>query len=75
MTTLYRTIDGDVLDRICWRHYGRHDVVAEVLAANPGLAGKGPVYPANLAVLLPDVPRATAGRTIPVARERVRLWD
>ncbi len=54
--TRVRTIDGDVLDDICWRHYGREDAVPDVLRANPGLADAQPVLPAGQVVLLPDLP-------------------
>ena len=39
----YLTADGDILDEICWRRYGREDAVPAVLAANPRLADAGPV--------------------------------
>ena len=32
------THDGDVLDALVWQHYGRSDVLAAVLEANPALA-------------------------------------
>ena len=54
--TRIRTIDGDVLDEICWRHYGREGTVAAVLLANPGLADADPVLSAGRVVLLPDLP-------------------
>lgn len=50
------TTDGDVLDEVCWQHYGREDLVPTVLAANPGLAQRGPLLPAGVAVVLPDSP-------------------
>ncbi len=34
----YRTRDGDLLDDICKRCYGRESAVTDVLEANPGLA-------------------------------------
>ncbi|MCY4121305.1 MAG: tail protein X, partial [Acidobacteria bacterium] len=30
----YLTAEGDVLDEICWRRYGREDAVPAVLDAN-----------------------------------------
>lgn len=60
---------GDTLDLICARYYGRTEGVFEtVLAANPGLAELGAVLPYGTAVELPDV------QTSPVT-ETVNLWD
>ena len=47
---------GDTLDMICARYYGRTEGVFEsVLAANPGLAELGAVLPHGTVVELPDV--------------------
>ena len=60
---------GDTLDVICVRYYGRSAGVFEtVLAANPGLADAGPLLPYGAAVSLPEV------QTAPTA-ESVNLWD
>lgn len=61
---------GDTVDAICWRYYGRTAGVTEaVLAANPGLADLGPVIPHGTAVTLPDAaPQAEQ-------RQVVNLWD
>ena len=64
-----RTVDGDVLDEICWRHYGREDAVPAVLGANPGLSEQGPALAGGLIVALPDLPDPE-----PVMAA-VRLWD
>ena len=64
----YFTADGDVLDEICWRRYGREDAVPAVLAANPRLADAGPVLPAGALIVLPDLPDT---RVFPATR----LWD
>jgi len=59
--TRYTTRDGDLLDWVAWRFYGRTaDTVAAVLAANPGLAEWGPVLPGGLVVWLPEVPATAA---------------
>ena len=66
----YRTSDGDVLDDVCRRFYGREaGAVEAVLEANPGLAELGPVLPAGTVIELPDLPRPL--ETIPT----VKLWD
>lgn len=65
----YRSEDGELLDRIVWRHYGRQNdrLVARVLDANPRLADHGPKLPAGVRILLPDFPA-------PVPVEAARLW-
>ena len=65
----YRSEDGDVLDRIVWKHYGRQNagLVEQVLEANPGLASHGPILPAGLTILLPEYAE-------PENVETVRLW-
>ncbi|PTA87862.1 phage tail protein [Kosakonia sp. H7A] len=60
---------GDTLDVICARYYGRTEGVVEtVLAANPGLAELGAVLPYGTAIELPDTDTAPAAET-------VNLWD
>ncbi len=66
----YRAKDRDVLDAICWKHYGpRPGAVEAVLDANPGLADRGPVLAAGVLVHLPELPEPLR----PV--RTVRLWD
>ena len=60
------TRDGDVLDDLVWQHYGRSDVIAAVLAANPHLAQLPPVLEAGLVIDLPDLP-------LPVEAPVIRL--
>lgn len=65
-----RARQGDTVDQLCWRHYGRTGGVTEqVLQANPGLADLGPVLPQGHLVELPDQPAPMA------ARQLVQLWD
>ncbi len=60
---------GDTLDMICARYYGRTEgVFEEVLAANPGLAGLRAVLPHGTPVDLPEVQAAPVSET-------VNLWD
>lgn len=70
MADTYRTREGDTLDWICWKRYGRTTgrVVEAVLAANPGLADRGPVLPAGIDITLPVLQLAQQTRGI-------RLWD
>ena len=52
----YRTSDGDVLDRVCWKHYGRAEGAVEaVLEANPHLADLGASYAAGVVLTLPEL--------------------
>ncbi|KJC17437.1 phage tail protein [Pseudomonas aeruginosa] len=61
---------GDTVDAICWRYYGRTAGVTElVLEANPGLADLGPIIPHGTQVTLPDAaPQAEQ-------RQVLNLWD
>ena len=69
MVTTVRAIQGDTIDMLCWRHYGRTaGVVEQVLQTNPGLASLGPVLPHGTAVKLPDIPAQPQ-------RTTVQLWD
>ena len=68
-TTVYAT-QGDTVDAICWRIYGRTAGVTEaVLEANPGLSDFGSILPHGTQVAIPDAP--------PQAPElqMVNLWD
>lgn len=55
MAKTYVTRDGDMLDDICWQHYGNEAVVQQVLEANPGIADMGAVLPSGVRLVLPDV--------------------
>jgi phage tail protein X len=69
MAATVRAAQGDTLDAICWRHYGRTaGVVEQVIDANPGLAELGPILPHGTAVQLPDI-------TTQQQRKTVQLWD
>lgn len=60
---------GDTLDALCYRRYGRTEGVVEaVLAVNPGLAELGALLPHGTAVELPVVESSTTSET-------VNLWD
>lgn len=66
----YVTVQGDMVDRIAWAMLpGRAGAAEAILAANPGLADRGPVLPANLVIQLPDLP-PPAPRRLPT----VDLW-
>lgn len=64
-----RTRQGDTVDAVCQRVYGRTAGITEaVLEANPGLADLGPVLPHGTVIDLPDIPPQPAV-------QRVQLWD
>ncbi|HCQ10644.1 MAG TPA: phage tail protein [Leclercia adecarboxylata] len=62
-------MQGDTLDALCARYYGRTEGVVEtVLQANPGLSELGVILPHGMVIDLPDV------ETSPTA-ETLNLWD
>ncbi|WP_439090191.1 tail protein X [Serratia bockelmannii] len=62
-------LQGDTLDALCYRVYGRTAGVVEVvLLANPGLAERGVILPHGTVVMLPVIDTAPASET-------VQLWD
>jgi len=71
MATETRTRQGDTVDLIAWRHYGRTAGTTEqLLDANPGLADHGPLLPTGTLVQLPDAAPAPVAPAQPV-----NLWD
>lgn len=68
MTRVY-ALQGDTVDDICYRHYGRTEQVTElVYEANHGLAEAGPVLPHGYPVDLPELSASSTSDT-------VNLWD
>lgn len=65
--SVYRTIDGDMVDAICKAHYGSEDMSVAVYEANPGLAALGPVLSKGVLIELPEVP-------VEPVRKPIRLW-
>jgi len=64
----YRTVEGDTVDAIAWKHYGRESAALAILEANPRLADHGPVLPAGVEIDLPEFVMTARTTTI-------RLWD
>jgi phage tail protein X len=62
----YTTREDDVLDWICWKHYGTTAVFEQVLAANPTLTDEK--LPAGIVVKLPYI------ASIKSKKQEVRLW-
>ena len=73
MPSIYRTVQDDRLDRICRGFYGseRAGTVEAVLAANPHLADRGPLYPPGITITLPDLPTQPKTPT----KQTIHLWD
>lgn len=64
-----RSIQGDTIDLICYRYYGKTAGVTEqVIEANPALVNIGPELPNGTEVYLPEQ-TATAEKTT------ISLWD
>lgn len=65
----YRSKEGDTVDAIVWKYYGRQNerIVEQVFAANPGLADQGPDLPSGIRIALPDIETTAQSDT-------VRLW-
>lgn len=69
MKDVYRTKEGETIDEIAFRHYGRHSGTTEaVLEANPGLGEQPLTLPAGLEIKLPDVSKQKS-------RHSVKLYD
>jgi phage tail protein X len=61
---------GDTLDEICFRVYGKTAGITEaVLAANHRLADLGPMIPMGTVIKLPNVSPPESKKTI------IQLWD
>lgn len=67
----YKTRDGDVVDEIVTRHYGSMNpaMLRQVFDANPGLADRGALLPANVTILLPAIEQPSN------VTHGVSLWD
>lgn len=65
-----RSLQGDTIDQLCFRYYGRtQGVVEAVLAANPGLSALGVLLPHGTVVTLPELSHTTGNKTV------INLWD
>lgn len=65
-----KTQQGDTVDMLCWRHFGRTQGLVEVvLELNPGLADYGAVLPHGLIVEIPEAPQDKP------ETPQIKLWD
>ena len=57
MAKTCRTSDGDLLDTLCYQHYGHLNGTVElVMGANQGLSDEPQPYRAGVIIYLPDLP-------------------
>lgn len=72
MPSTATTLQGDTLERICWRVLGTTEggVVEQAYTLNPGLAALGTILPEGTEVTLPDPPPAAA-----VLLQTINAWD
>ncbi|NRO99456.1 phage tail protein [Paraburkholderia sp. NMBU_R16] len=57
---IVRALQGDTVDSLCWRYYGRtNGTVEAVLEANAGLANFGAILPVGTPVHLPALETVT----------------
>ncbi len=67
--TTYTTKDGETLDYIVWKHYGKTaGILEQVLTVNRHLANYDAVLPAGVAITLPDIPDSTK-------KQKIKLWQ
>lgn len=67
---IVKSLQGDTVDLICWRYYGRTaGVLEQVIDTNKGLAALGPVLPMGTMITLPEQPIQSGSNEI------VQLWD
>lgn len=65
------SIQGDSVDSICWRYYGRSSgVVEQVLQANPHLARLDIILPIGTKISLPTIDTTQSKQKV-----SVQLWD
>jgi phage tail protein X len=64
---IYTTKSGDVLDWICWKHYGTTAVLEQVLAANSGVTDYE--LRAGIDIKLPYI------SSISSKNKEIRLWS
>lgn len=68
MAMICRTSDGDLLDTLCYQHYGHlNGTVEAVLTANRLLADEAQPLRTGLLITFPDLPEPMD--------EQVQLWD
>nr|WP_246111621.1 tail protein X [Wolbachia endosymbiont of Chrysomya megacephala] len=65
----YLAKENDMLDYICWKHYGFTSGAVEiVLEENPGLAEYGSFLPAGLKIKLSTIKKT-------VQKSKLKVWE
>ena len=73
MSQQYRTRQGETVDYIAWKYYGRQNGTAEaILKANTGLASYGPILPAHIILIFAGPAGPAPGRRNPDVELSVR---
>lgn len=67
----YRTVHGDMVDVIAWKHYGCEAAMTQILEANPHLADQGPMLAGGIMITLPVLSKAETTPEIAT----IKLWD
>ncbi|MBS9531145.1 MULTISPECIES: tail protein X [unclassified Wolbachia] len=69
MTVHYIARENEMLDYICFKHYGYSSGAVEiVLEANPGLAEYGSFLPAGLKIRLPRIQEQ-------LKKSKLKVWE
>jgi phage tail protein X len=67
--TIYITKDGEILDYIVGKHYGKTaGILEQVLNANRHLAEYDAVLPAGVKINLPEL-------TAPASKQKIKMWQ
>ena len=67
--TVYVTVDGDTLDYIVWRHYGKTSgVLEQVLEQNRHLRQYDAVLPAGVQITLPIIQEKNQ-------KQKIKIWQ
>ncbi len=67
---IYLSKEGETLDYICWRYYGKtYGVFEKVLNANPHLWEEDVILQANVEITLPDIEESSEDSS------RIKLWQ
>jgi phage tail protein X len=64
---VYTTKEGDILDWICWKHYGTTAALETVLAVNPDVTDYK--LPAGIIINLPYI------ASIKSKKKEIKLWS
>ncbi len=67
---IYKTKDGETLDFICWKYYGKTEgIVEQVLKVNRHLAELPPILKANIQINLPVI------EVKKQSNKKIKLWQ